>query len=148
MLLAKNRKALYKYEPIRKFMAGVVLRGYEVKAIREGKANLTGSYVQILGNEAFVVNMHIGRYSNQSQEVGDTKRSRKLLLQKREIEKLKQELQQKGKTAVPLALLLKKNMVKLELAIVKGRKKHEKKAVEKEKQIKRDLEIERKDRGL
>jgi len=150
MLLAKNRKALYDYEVIEKFLAGVQLLGYEVKAVKEGKANFDGAYVQVIDNEAFVVNMYIGYYSRQSGKVDpeQARRSRKLLLNRHEIDKLKKEVVQKGKTAVPLALLLSNNLVKLEFAIVKGRKKRSKKQLEKERQVKKDLAMEAKKLGL
>lgn len=141
MLLAKNRKALYNNVLVEKFVAGIVLRGYEVKAIREGKVNFEGAYIAIKGGKVFVVNMHIGRYSKQSQDISDdeTQRQRQLLLSKDEIDKLTKELRQKGKTAVPLALILQNNLIKLELATVKGRKDYEKKHLEKERQIQKDL---------
>lgn len=141
MLLAKNRKALYNNEVTEKFVAGIVLRGYEVKAIREGKASFEGAYVTVKNKEVFVVNLHIGRYSKQSQDVGEdeTTRQRQLLLSKAEISVLEKETKQKGKTAIPLALILQNNLIKLELAIVKGRKEYEKKHLEKEKQIQKDL---------
>jgi len=142
-MITRNRKALRKYEVLQKFIAGIVLKGYEVKAIKEGKANLEGAFVKILDGKPYVVNMHIGRYSNQSQDVDpiQQKRSRQILLNEKEILKIEQETQQKGKTAVPLALLLQHNLIKLELAIVKGRKKYEKRHLEKERQIRKDLEI-------
>lgn len=142
MLLAKNKKALFKHEVLDKYMAGIVLKGYEVKAIKENKASFEGSYIQFLGGELYVTNMHIGKYSKQSQEFDTTAavRPRKLLLNQKEIGKIAGELHQKGKTAVPLALLLKHNLIKLEFAVVKGRKKHDKKVVAKEKQIKKELE--------
>ncbi len=142
MLLVKNKKATHEYEIIEKFMAGIALKGYEVKAIREGKVGFDGSYIKMLQGRPYVVGMTIGRYSKQSQDVDklDTDRSRALLMTKKEIEKLQRELNQKGKTAIPLALVLRNNMVKLESAIVKGRTKYEKKVVAKEKQIKKDLE--------
>ncbi len=142
MLLAKNRKAFYDHEILEKFTAGIALKGYEVKAVKEGKVNMDGSFVQVLGHEVYVINMYIGQYSKQSQETGkqQSRTSRKLLLRKEEIEKLQRELAQKGKTAIPLALILSHNMIKLEFGIAKGRKKVEKKHLEKERQIKRDLE--------
>ncbi|MBN1162794.1 SsrA-binding protein SmpB [Patescibacteria group bacterium] len=141
MLLAKNRKALYNYEIIEKFIAGIVLKGYEVKALREKKAGFEGSYVKLDNGKAVVVGLHIGKYSKQSKDFNEVSatRSRQLLLNKAELLKLERELSQKGKTAVPLSLLLKNNRVKLEFALVKGRKQYEKKHVEKERQIKRDL---------
>ena len=149
MLLAKNRKALFDHEIIGKFTAGIILKGYEVKAVREGKVNLNGSYIQVVGNVPVVVNMNIGKYSKQSQSLAEHEntRSRTLLLGKKEIETLRRELSQKGRTALPLALLLKNNMIKLELGIAKGRKKEEKKHLEKERQIKRDLERDVKESG-
>jgi SsrA-binding protein len=147
MLLVKNRKALYNYEVVEKYLAGISLYGYEVKAIREKRANLDGAYIRIVEDEAYIANMMIGNYSKQSQQVADIdkKRLRKLLLTSGEIQKIKRHLHEKGKTAVPLALLLRKNMIKLELATVKGRKKHEKKQLVKDRQIKRDLEIKTKE---
>ena len=141
MLLAKNRKALFNYEIIEKYLAGVVLKGYEVKAIREGKVNFEGSYIATKDGEVFVLGMKIARYSKQSQKTSseDADRPRKLLLNKNEIEKISKHLNQKGKTAVPLALLLKNNIIKLELAVVKGRSKYGKKHLEKERQIEKDL---------
>ncbi|MFZ5424391.1 MAG: SsrA-binding protein SmpB [Patescibacteria group bacterium] len=147
MLLAKNRKATFNHEILEKFMAGIILRGYEVKAIKEGKVNMTGSYITLIQNEPYVVNMHIGKYSKQSQnyDENDSRKSRKILITKNELQKLQRELSQKGKTAVPLALLLKHNLIKLEFAIVKGRKKHEKKIVAQERQVKKELDKAAKD---
>ena len=146
MLLAKNRKALRDYEVVEKFIAGIKLKGYEVKALREGKANFENSYITVRDGRAYVENLHIGRYSNQSQKVDvlEQRRERELLLSKREIEKLDKEVREKAKTAVPLTLLLEHNLIKLELATVKGRKEYEKKHLEKERQIQRDLEGETK----
>jgi len=142
MLVSKNKKAYFEGEVLEKYMAGIVLKGYEVKALKEGKVNFDSSYVQFIGNELFVVNMYIGRFTNQSQEVSEQsmRRSRKLLLNQREIEQVRRDLQERGKTVVPLAMLLEHNLIKLEFGIMKGRKKTEKKHIEKEKQIKRDLE--------
>lgn len=137
-----NRKALYDHEILEKFTAGVVLKGFEAKAIREGKSNFEGSYVNILGNEAFLINLYIGAYSKNGQELSDqdARRSRKLLLNRLEIEKLRRMLQQKGRTAIPLVLKTEHNLIKLELAVVKGRKEYGKKHIEKEKQMQKDLE--------
>jgi SsrA-binding protein len=142
MLLAKNKKAYYNYEIIDKFLAGVVLKGYEVKACREKKINLEAAFVKVTPEGIFLVNMDIGRYSKQSQPGEDNKRIRKLLVTGAEQEKIERELNQKGKTAVPLAVLLKSNMIKVEIAIVKGKKAAGKKQTLKERQIKRDMEKE------
>ena len=147
MLLIKNKKGLFDNEVLEKYTAGIVLKGYEVKAIREGKANFDGSYVQIIGGIPYVVNMYVGTYSKQSQDVAenDLRKSRRLLLKASEIEKIQREIAIKGKTAIPTALVVTHNMVKLELAVVRGRKKLEKKHIEKERQIKRDFEVEAKE---
>lgn len=149
MLLSKNRKALFNYEIVEKYMAGVVLHGYEVKAIREGNVNFEGSYIKIDKNEVFLINLYIGKYSKQSKNKAETdpKRPRKLILNRREIYEIEKEISQKGKSAVPLALLLKNNMIKLEMAVVKGKKEFEKKQTAKEKQIQKDLAKEVKNYG-
>jgi len=146
-LILKNKKALHDYELVDKYSAGISLKGYEVKAIKEKKVSFDGSYVQILKGEPFVVNMYIGRYSKQSNDFSefDARRSRKLLLLKREIEKITRDVTQKRKTAVPLALVLEHNRIKLEFAVVRGRKEFERKLVAKERQIKKDLEREGKE---
>ncbi len=146
-LLAKNRKALFNHSIISRFDAGIVLKGYEVKAIREGKVDFEGSYVRVIKNEVYVTNLKIGRYSKQSKEVTsqDEKRDRKLLLNKNEIAEINRDLFEKGNTAVPLALVISNNKIKLEFAIVKGKKEFEKKQTAKEKQIRKDMEIERKE---
>ena len=147
MLLVKNRRAYYDFEVIEKFVAGIVLKGYEVKALREKKANFEGAYIKAEKDGVYIINMHIGSYSKQSQEVAETslRSTRKLLITAREREKLEKELNQKGKTAIPLSLLLKNNMVKLEFAVVKGKKKLGKKHIEKEKQIVKEMEKEAKE---
>ncbi|MBD3365817.1 SsrA-binding protein SmpB [candidate division WWE3 bacterium] len=146
MLLAKNRKALYNHEIIEKYLAGVVLKGYEVKAIREGKISFEGSYIKVQNGEAFAINIHIGKYSKQSQELSQRqeKHPLKLLLNQREIEEIARETHQKGKTAVPIAFVLRNNMIKLELAVVKGRKEYEKKQLAKKRQVEKDLQRQRK----
>lgn len=146
-LLSKNRKALFNHSVISRFDAGVVLKGYEVKAIREGKVDFEGSYVRVIKNEVYITNLKVGRYSKQSKEISpqDEKRDRKLLLNKNEIAEINRELSEKGKTAIPLALILFNNKIKLELAVVKGKKEFEKKQTAKERQIRKDLEVERKE---
>lgn len=146
MLVSKNRKALFNYEIVEKYVAGIVLFGYEVKAIREGNVNFEGSYIKEENNELFVINLYVGKYSKQSKNKAETdpKRPRKLILNRREILGIHRAISEKGKTAVPLALILKNNLLKLELAVVKGKKDFEKKVTAKEKQIKKDLDVEMK----
>ncbi len=124
-------------------MGGLLLKGYEVKAVREGKVNMEGSFIKFEDGALVVTNMHIGKYSKQSQNYIEemSRVSRKILVTKQELQKIAKDLQEKGKTAVPLALVLRNNLIKIEFAVVKGKKKEEKKQVAKERQIKRDLEI-------
>jgi SsrA-binding protein len=146
MLLAKNKKATFEYEVLDKYIAGLVLWGYEVKSVREGNVNFEGSMVTVMGGEAYVINLHIGRYSHQSQKYNEkeARRTRKLLLNKKEVLKLAQAISLKGRFAVPLALILQRNMIKLELGVVRSKKLYEKKQVLVERQINRDLDRARK----
>ncbi len=150
MLIVKNRKALFNHQIVEKFLAGIELKGYEVKAIKENNVTFEGSYVSIEEGQVYVQNLHIGKYSKQSQDYieQESRRPRKLLLQKGEIRKLQKEVSEKGKTAVPLALLLKRGKVKLEFAVVKGRKKHEKRQLLKKRQIEIDLQKSAKQQGI
>ena len=145
-ICSQNRKATFEYEILDKYTAGLVLWGYEVKSVREGNVNFEGSLVTVLGGEACVVNLHIGRYSHQSQKYHEkeARRTRKLLLHKKEVFKLAQAISLKGRFAVPLALILEHNLVKLELGVVRSKKQYEKKRLLVEKQIERDLDRERK----
>lgn len=147
LLLAKNRSALHDHQLINQYVAGIVLKGYEVKAVREKKVSFDGTYVQIFKDGPYVVNLFIGEYSKQSQKglEKNTKRSRKLLLNKSEIDEITRELDQKGRTAIPLAVVVINNRIKLEFAIVKGKKEYEIKRVAKDRQIKRDMQVEFKD---
>jgi SsrA-binding protein len=146
MVLAKNKKATFDYDILANYTAGLVLWGYEVKSVREGNVNFEGSLVTVMGGEPCVVNLHIGRYSHQSQQYNDkeARRTRKLLLAKREVLKLAQAISLKGHFAVPLALILQHNLVKLEFGVVRTKKQHEKKQVLVERQIARDLDRVRK----
>jgi len=149
MIILTNKKAYFEYTVLDKFIAGVKLKGFEAKALREGKGKLDGSYVKILDDKLKVVNFGIGSYSKISQklEEGDISRTKELLLNKREIAEIKRELAQKGKSCVPLNLRIERGLFKLEIAIVKGKKEYEKKVVAKEKQEKRELEREKKNFG-
>jgi len=146
-LLAKNRKALFNHSVISRFTAGVVLKGYEVKAIKEGKVDFEGSYIKVIKGEVYLVNSKIGKYSKQSKEVSlqDERRDRKLLLNKNEVADINRQLSEKGRTAIPLALILSNNKIKLEFAVVRGKKEFEKKQVAKERQIRKDMRIEEKE---
>ncbi|WP_345985997.1 SsrA-binding protein SmpB [Sulfurimonas sp. HSL-1656] len=140
--IAKNKKAFHDYEILEKFEAGIVLKGSEVKGIRAGRVNLKDSFVKLVRGEAFLFNAHIGRLETTHHYYGHEERgSRKLLLHKRQIAKLADAVEKEGHTIVPLQMYFNnKNIIKLEIAIARGKKLHDKRADMKEKDMKRDIE--------
>jgi SsrA-binding protein len=118
---AVNRAAGHNYFLLEKYEAGVMLRGTEVKSIREGKANLRDAYGIIQNGEAFLLNAHIGPYSHGSYSNHDALRTRKLLLHQEEIRKLTGKTQQKGLTLIPTRLYFRNGRVKCELAVARGK---------------------------
>lgn len=138
--LATNRKARHDYFIEKTYEAGIALKGTEVKSIRAGKANLKESYCVIRNNEAFVVGMHISPYKEGNIFNADPLRDRKLLLNKREILRINQEVMQKGMAVIPLSLYLKNGLIKMEIAIARGKKLYDKRESMKERDIKRSLE--------
>lgn len=140
-LIATNRKANFEYFIISTFEAGIVLKGSEVKSIRLGHTNLQDSFITFdKHNECYIKNMHITNYKDATIDKLDEKRSRKLLLNRHEIKKIMSKVQEKGFTCVPLKVYLKDNLVKLEIAIAKGKHTYDKKATLAEKDIKRDTQ--------
>jgi len=138
--LATNRKARHDYFIEKTYEAGIALKGTEVKSIRAGKANLKESYCVIRNNEAFVVGMHISPYKEGNIFNVDPLRDRKLLLSKREILRINQEVMQKGMAVIPLSLYLKNGLIKMEIAIARGKKLYDKRESMKERDIKRSLD--------
>lgn len=137
----QNKKARFNFEFLEEFEAGVVLSGHEVKSIRVGKGNLTGSYVLIRGGEAFLVGATISPYqtANTPKEY-DPERTRKLLLHQKELSKLERESEQVGLTIVPVQWYNKNGKVKLKIALARGKKKHDKRETIKARDSKRDLQ--------
>ena len=136
----KNKKARFEYHFIDKYVAGLVLQGSEIKSIRDGKVNLQASHCVIHNGEAFVKEMHISPYKQASHYNHEPKRERKLLLSKREIKKLAAKSQEQGLTIVPIRLFItNRGMAKLEIALSKGKKIHDKRHDIKEKDQKREL---------
>lgn len=125
-LIAKNPTAYHNYNIENKLEAGIVLYGTEIKSIRNGKANLKDSYANIKNGEVFVYGMHISPYEHGNIFNKDPLRSRKLLLNKKEINKLIGLINQKGYSLIPLNMYFKGNLVKLELGIGKGKKLYDK----------------------
>ena len=140
MSLVFNKKASYEYTIGKKFVAGVVLTGSEVKSLRLQQASLNGSHIKEIAGELFLLGAQINAYSFAKQEDYDPKRSRKLLLKKNEMEALIEASRQKGSAIVPLAFFLSRNRIKLELALAKGKKEYEKREVIKKRDLKRELE--------
>ncbi len=135
-----NRRAHFDYRLEDRFEAGINLTGAEVKALRVGQADLTGSFVRIIGSEAYLVNAKILPYEYARPEQYDPKRTRKLLLHKKEIISLKGKTEGTNLTIVPVSLYTRNNLIKLELALGKSKKKFEKKEALKRKDIDRDIE--------
>lgn len=139
MLLLANKKAHFEYEITSTLEAGVVLSGPEVKSLRAKSGSLTGSYVKIIGEEAFLLNAQISPYSYADNTEYDPKRTRKLLLHKRELLKLAESQTQKGISLVPIAFELNGNRIKLKVGVGRGKKLFEKRAVVKKRDQERDL---------
>src|SRR3989344_1734251 len=135
-----NRRASYDYQLLETFEAGIRLYGSEVKAIRLGQADLSGSYLKIIGSEAYLINAKILPYAYARPEGYDEKRTRKLLLHKREILALKHKIEASGLTIVPLSLYNKRNLIKAELALGRSKKKFDKKESLKRKDLERQVE--------
>lgn len=125
-LIAKNPVARHNYDIIDTLEAGIVLTGTEIKSIRNGKANLKDSYVNIKDGEAYVYGMHISPYEHGNIFNKDPLRNRKLLLNKRELNRLYGQIKQKGYSLIPISLYFKKNYVKVELGIGKGKNLYDK----------------------
>lgn len=139
-ILHENKKALFDYEVLEKFQAGLVLLGSEIKSIRLENVNLKGAYVGIFGGEAWLKNANISRYKYDSREEYNPLRERKLLLKKKEIEKLAMKLNTQGVTLVPLAIGIEGRYAKLIIALARGRKKHDKRQLIKERTTKREIQ--------
>ena len=147
-LLAKNKKAYYKYEILEKFEAGIVLIGQEVKSIKSGRINLAGSYIILKDNEVYLTGCHIPPYQPKNAPPDyNPERSRKLLLKKSEIKYLIGKSKQKGLTMVPLRVYTKRGKIKIEFTIAKGKKKFDKKELIKKRETEREMRRELKLRG-
>ena len=125
-IVADNRKAGYDYHLLEEFEAGLALTGTEVKAAREGRVNLREGYCRFQGDEIFLLGAHIGQYSHGGYASHDPVRSRKLLLNRAELNKLLGKTTEKGLTIVPLRMYFKKGRIKLAIALAKGKKAYDK----------------------
>ena len=145
-LIASNKKALHEYFVVQKLEAGVVLTGTEVKALRDGKANLKDAYVIFKNGEAYLFGLHISPYSHGNIQNHDPDRTRKLLLHRRELDKLHGQTAEKGLTVVPLRLYFKGARVKAEIAVVRGKRQYDKRDTERTRELDREAAAAMKER--
>ena len=140
-LIASNKKAYHDYFILTKYEAGLALEGTEVKALRDGNAQLKDAYVIFKGGEAFLFGAHISPYSHGNRENHAPDRTRKLLLHRNELEKLHVQVTEKGLTVIPLRLYFKGGRVKAEIAVVRGKKLYDKRETEKRKDADREASV-------
>ena len=140
MIEIRNKKASFDYFIEEEIECGIVLKGTEIKSIRNGQANIKDCYAIVKNNEVFLLNMYIAKYNDASIFNHEERRTRKLLLNRREILKLKDKIEISGYTLVPIKLYFKKNRAKILLGVCKGKKNYDKRESIKEKDIKRDIE--------
>ncbi len=137
----KNKKAAFNYEFIEKFTAGIVLGGTEIKSLRQGKANLVDAYCYFSNDELWVSGMHIAEYSFGTYNNHDPKQDRKLLLNRKELERLRKKSQEKGLTIVATRLFInERGLAKLDIALARGKKEYDKRQNIRERDTKRELD--------
>lgn len=136
-----NKKATFEFEILEKYTAGIMLTGTEIKSLREGKANMSDAFCSFISGELYVRNLHISEYAMGTHYNHEPKRSRKLLLQKRELRKLNTKVKEKGLTIIPLKIFMSDTgYAKLEIGLAKGKKIYDKRESIKERDVKRDME--------
>jgi SsrA-binding protein len=138
--VATNRRARHEYEILETLEAGLVLRGTEVKSLRAGQVNFKDSYATVRNEEAWLRGCHISPYSHGTDANHDPERDRKLLLHRREIARLVGKVSERGLTLVPLRLYFKNGRAKLELALARGKKLHDKRAAIRERDVRREMD--------
>jgi SsrA-binding protein len=145
-IVAENRKARHDYEILDRFEAGLVLRGTEVKSAREGRVNLKDSYASARGGELFLVQCHISPYSHAHYENHDPLRPRKLLLHRRELRRLIVKITERGLTLVPTRIYFRGGRLKVELALARGKRTHDRRAAARERDLDREVKAALKER--
>ncbi len=140
--LATNRKARHEYHILETLEAGIVLQGTEVKSLREGKANLKESYARVQEGEVYLINCHISPYSHGNLQNHDPLRKRKLLLNRREINRLQTKLNERGFTLVALKFYLSRGKIKVQLGLAKGKKLYDKRESKRKKDMDREARAE------
>ena len=142
--IARNRKAKFEYHLLEHYEAGIVLLGTEIKSVRARQVSIAEAYVQTDGSEVWLINSHISPYDPASRMNHDPKRKRKLLLNKREIRQLWNGVRQKGLTIIPIELYMKNGKAKLDIALARGKKLYDKRHDIAERDMKREMERNRK----
>ncbi|KAA0235512.1 SsrA-binding protein SmpB [bacterium] len=137
--IAQNRRARHDYDILERFEAGIVLTGTEIKSVREHRVQLVGAYARIRDDEAWLQDMHIAPYSHAGYSHHDPRRDRKLLLHRKEIRRVRELLEEKGLTLIPLSLYLKRGKAKVELGVARGRKHHDRREAIKEREQSREI---------
>jgi len=137
-VVARNRKALHDYEVLERLEAGVSLLGPEVKSIREGKASLAEAYAAFKGKELYLLEMHVPEYAHKGYAPHDPVRPRKLLLHRQELRRLETSVARRGFTLIPLEIYFKRGRAKVELAVARGRKHHDKREQVREEEARRE----------
>jgi SsrA-binding protein len=141
-VIVTNRKARHEYHILEKFEGGIVLNGSEVKALREGKGNIKEAYIRFVKTELYVIGMHIGKYSNAGYTSHTPVHDRKLLLHKKELQKIQRMVEEKGKTLIPISMYFKGGYVKVEFGLAKGKKLWDKRKNKMEKDVSRQIDME------
>ncbi len=138
-----NRKGLHNYEILERLEVGILLKGAEVKSLRMGRCNLGDSYIKILNGELYLVNTDIPKYKYDGSSNYDSSRSRKLLINKKELIYLQSKMKQGNLTLIPISVYSKGGIFKIEIGLARGKKRYEKKLEEKEKDLNRELLVEK-----
>ncbi len=138
-----NKKALHNYEILESLESGIHLKGSEVKSLRTGRCNLKDAFVKVISGELWLVNAEIPRYKYDGDSEYDSRRSRKLLVKKKDLIYLNSKLKQGALTLIPLKIYLKGDIFKVQVALARGKKRYEKKAQEKKRDLERELLVEK-----
>lgn len=138
-IIKENKKAYFDYEIIEELEAGIVLSGSEVKSIKLGNVSLKGTFLKYYSEELYLLNMHVGKYKPAGDKVHEPEHNRKLLLHRKQLDKLFSKSQIKGNTLVPLQIYLSKNILKVKIGLGKGKRQYEKKQIIKEREINRNV---------
>ena len=140
MIEIKNKKAYFDYFILEEIEAGIVLKGTEIKSIRNGSCDIKETFINIKNNEAYIINMYISKYEEGNIFNHEERRTRKILLHKKEILKLKEKVKKEGLTIIPLRLYFKKNKAKVLIGVCKGKKLYDKRNDLKEKSAQKDIQ--------